>query len=281
MNTDGLLGLIMHISSGEFQMHNNDFIIGAMAYQITSLTIYLPNGLFAFVGGIHQWPVNSPHKRQVTRKMFPFDKVIKKISQVLPEPMFINSFHRLDGHFMADVNSSLLVHEGPSDRLACTVNKTYVVSNSTEPSQKNASGAFDITSIAHILLVRVQRAHLNDKTELQATYHIINKPSEIQKLSSPRCIGKESNESITKVTPHKTGPCYVTIVYPTKYGQGLCVACYGYFCMNFAGSYCPFTCALKDRFTIATAIITTHIWTKVTQNVILVNITWMYCICYG
>ena len=30
----------------------------------------------AFVWGIHLWPVNSPHKGQVTRKMFPFDDVI-------------------------------------------------------------------------------------------------------------------------------------------------------------------------------------------------------------
>ena len=29
-----------------------------------------------FVRGIHRWPVNSPHKRPVTRKMFPFDDVI-------------------------------------------------------------------------------------------------------------------------------------------------------------------------------------------------------------
>ena len=31
----------------------------------------------AFVRGIHRWPVNSPHKGPVTRKMFPFDDVIK------------------------------------------------------------------------------------------------------------------------------------------------------------------------------------------------------------
>ena len=29
-----------------------------------------------FVRGIHRWPVNSPHKWPVTRKMFPFDDVI-------------------------------------------------------------------------------------------------------------------------------------------------------------------------------------------------------------
>ena len=33
----------------------------------------------AFVWGIHRWPVNSPHKRPVTRKMFPFDDVIVMI----------------------------------------------------------------------------------------------------------------------------------------------------------------------------------------------------------
>ena len=30
----------------------------------------------AFVRGSHRWPVNSPHKGPVTRKMFPFDDVI-------------------------------------------------------------------------------------------------------------------------------------------------------------------------------------------------------------
>ena len=30
----------------------------------------------AFVWGIHRWPVNSQHKRPVTRKMFPFDNII-------------------------------------------------------------------------------------------------------------------------------------------------------------------------------------------------------------
>ena len=30
----------------------------------------------AFVRGIHRWPVNSPHKGPVTRKIYPFDDVI-------------------------------------------------------------------------------------------------------------------------------------------------------------------------------------------------------------
>ena len=72
-----------------FTCHNNDVIMGAMASQITSLTIVYPTAYsgadqgkhqssasLAFVRGIHRWPVNSPHKGSVTRKMFPFDDVI-------------------------------------------------------------------------------------------------------------------------------------------------------------------------------------------------------------
>ena len=63
--------------------------MGAIASQIVSLTIaysvvysdsdqrkYQSSALLAFVSGIHRWPVNSPHKGPVTRKMFPFDDVI-------------------------------------------------------------------------------------------------------------------------------------------------------------------------------------------------------------
>ena len=62
--------------------------MGAMASQITSLIIvYLTvysdadqrkqsYASRAFVRGIHRWPVNSPHKCPVARKMFPCDDVI-------------------------------------------------------------------------------------------------------------------------------------------------------------------------------------------------------------
>ena len=60
--------------------------MGAMALQITSLTIvystiysgadqrkHQRSASLAFVRGIERWPVNSPHKGPVTRKMFTFD----------------------------------------------------------------------------------------------------------------------------------------------------------------------------------------------------------------
>ena len=67
----------------------NDVIMGAITSQITSLTIvystvysdadqrkHQSSASMAFVRGIHRWPVNSPHKWPVMRKMFPFDDVI-------------------------------------------------------------------------------------------------------------------------------------------------------------------------------------------------------------
>ena len=67
----------------------SDVIMIAMTSPITSpTTVYSivysdadrrkhqSSASLAFVGGIHRWPVNSPHKWPVTRKMFPFDDVI-------------------------------------------------------------------------------------------------------------------------------------------------------------------------------------------------------------
>ena len=69
--------------------HYSDVIMNTMASQITSLTIvystvysganqrkHQSSASLAFVLGIHRWPVNSPHKGPVTRKLFPFDDVI-------------------------------------------------------------------------------------------------------------------------------------------------------------------------------------------------------------
>ena len=39
----------------------------------------------AFVRGIHRWPVNSPRKRPVMRKMFPFDDVIMRMVFLLKQ----------------------------------------------------------------------------------------------------------------------------------------------------------------------------------------------------
>ena len=78
--------------------HYGDVIMGAMASQITSLTIvystvysdadqrkYQRSASLAFVRGIHRWPVNSPHTWPVRLKMFPFDDVIMHFDNVLSQ----------------------------------------------------------------------------------------------------------------------------------------------------------------------------------------------------
>ena len=72
--------------------HHTDVKMSAMGSQITSLPIvysivycgadqrkHQSSASLAFVRGIHRWPVNSPHKRLVTRIMLPFDDVIIQV----------------------------------------------------------------------------------------------------------------------------------------------------------------------------------------------------------
>ena len=71
-------------------VHYSDVSMSAMAYQITGVSIvystvcsganerkHQRSASLAFVWGIHRWPVNSPHKWPASRKMFPFDDVIR------------------------------------------------------------------------------------------------------------------------------------------------------------------------------------------------------------
>ena len=75
--------------------HYSDVVMGAIASQITSLTIvysivysdadqrkHQSSASLAFVRGTHREPVNSPHKWPETRKIFPFDDVIMVMERV-------------------------------------------------------------------------------------------------------------------------------------------------------------------------------------------------------
>ena len=92
-------------SCANFHHHNMchycDFIMGAMASQITSLIIvhstvysgsdqrkHQSSASLAFVRRIHRWPVNSPHKWPVTQKMFQFDDVIIVCVYVMDKQLY-------------------------------------------------------------------------------------------------------------------------------------------------------------------------------------------------
>ena len=98
-------------------------IMSAVASQITSLVIVYStvysgvdqrkdqsSASLAFVRGIHRWPVNSPHKRLVTRKMFPFDDVIMKWNILFHTP-------QIDGLVQERRNS---IANALELRLSCT-----------------------------------------------------------------------------------------------------------------------------------------------------------------
>ena len=81
---NSLLLRLTHQWSLFHETRYSDVIMGALASQITSLTIVYSivysgadqsSASLAFVRGIHQGSANSPHKWPVTRKMFPFDDV--------------------------------------------------------------------------------------------------------------------------------------------------------------------------------------------------------------
>ena len=100
--------------------HYDDVIMTTMASQITSLAIvystvysdadqrkHQSSASLAFVRGIHRWPVNSPHKWPVSRKMFPFDDVIMYAMPICSGnswskswvSLWIDKRHRLIGIF--------------------------------------------------------------------------------------------------------------------------------------------------------------------------------------
>ena len=81
--------------------------MGAIASQITSHTIvystvysvadqrkHQSSASLAFVWGIHQGPVNSPHKWPVKRKMFPFDDVIMHIAYSGHSPWWCRAINK-------------------------------------------------------------------------------------------------------------------------------------------------------------------------------------------
>ena len=91
-------GQINQFSRSRF--HYSDVIIGAMASEITSFTnvysivysgrdqrMHQSSASLAIVRGIQWWPLNSPHKGPVTRKMFPFWLRHRVHQRARPQPM--------------------------------------------------------------------------------------------------------------------------------------------------------------------------------------------------
>ena len=70
-------------SNGVSNHQPHDYLLNRLFRRRSKKTPKLPS--LAVVRGIHRWPVNSPHKWSVTRKMFPFDDVITDICLIISD----------------------------------------------------------------------------------------------------------------------------------------------------------------------------------------------------
>ena len=79
------------------QIISVSIVYSTVCWGTTDQRIYRSLPSLAFVRGIHWWPVDSPHKGPVTRKMFPFDDRIMWIQQKSCYNMMMswhaNAFH--------------------------------------------------------------------------------------------------------------------------------------------------------------------------------------------
>ena len=82
-------------------LHQSDVTMVAMAYQITNLTIVYSSIYSGADQRKHQssasqafvrWPMNSPHKGPVTRKMIPFNDVITSVHNMMQYYCVTSSF---------------------------------------------------------------------------------------------------------------------------------------------------------------------------------------------
>ena len=107
----------------EHDSHHSDVIMCAVASQIIGVAIVCSavcwgadqrkksSASRAFVRGIHRWPVDSPNKGPVTRKMFLFDDVIMiehRTSPALHENMTVLA----NSHVMVEQQTKVILMTG-------------------------------------------------------------------------------------------------------------------------------------------------------------------------
>ena len=121
--------------------HFSDVIMSALASQITGVSIiystvysgtdqrkHQNSASLALVGGIHRWPVNSPHKGRVTQKMLPFDDVItltlgpsllswfRVRQQSTPQPIPDDEMAKANPRIPSTRNTALMATASPSSK---------------------------------------------------------------------------------------------------------------------------------------------------------------------
>ena len=156
-------------------------IMSAMASQITSLAIvystvysgadprkHQSSASLGFMRGIQRWPMNSPHKWPVTRKMVPFGDVIMNILSFVPRtlPSQSPSRHSLTSWRLASEvsRSSTLSRSWPSTLASPSSSPMSTVSRSLRPPWCSLDGGRRRTDTASLSRkFSPRRKHVSDK----------------------------------------------------------------------------------------------------------------------
>ena len=90
--------ILLHSRCYTIYQHYSDVIMSAVAFHITGVSVVFStvcsgadqrthqrSASLAFVREIHRWPGDFPHKKPVTRQMYPFDDVIMKSVNISDE----------------------------------------------------------------------------------------------------------------------------------------------------------------------------------------------------
>ena len=123
-------------------------IVYSTVYSCTDQRKHQSSASLAFVRGIHQWTVNSPHKWPVTRKMFPFDDVImwahKQFATLCHTLLFIPTHQHSTSHELLRIADCAFVCQfAPASKARKCVNTAhkYVKKMIIEPKKKHSENA--------------------------------------------------------------------------------------------------------------------------------------------
>ena len=150
-------------------LHYNDVIMTTIASQITSLTAaystvysdadqrkHQSSVSLAFVWEIHRRPVNSAHKGQVTRKMFPFNDVIMYKLDDNPASL-MRSRHPISDKNYTVVSWLWKQHQGIYNNTKTLLNANNVANSTTWGGGGGGGGVETVPRAPHRVL---NRGHL-------------------------------------------------------------------------------------------------------------------------
>ena len=193
-----------------YTTHYSDVIMIEMTSQITIVysTAYLgadqrkhqSSAPLAFVRGIHRWPVNSPHKGPVTRKMFPFDDVImcepcsggwkSGLRMLLP-------WIKITLYMMSDISYSFRSFFVTTTFVNCICMKYNRLLMCTHVRFPQTHALIQIYMVAHICVIELGQI-ITELGQIMARHRTCSKPS--TKLMLTYCQLKPQVQNVCEMT---------------------------------------------------------------------------------